>query len=259
MGERKQRCSLAAIGRMMARVPVRQRIGAALVIMLMAVIVASTLGGLQTGILAYHAIILTVLAWIIYRYARSTDAVVRATISLNETTQREDLLTTAQEVVEQKIMLHEFLEELRKAEASARPPFDLTVWERCSDDLNSIKELSDLETEEIASCYRHLTKENLEANRWQDLEAELHGLVDCVKRRTISLTLKSMEQENLAVIRPVVWMLERHLKGGSEFSRNGLHGMLDVGNAQKQKRLSPTGTSRSHARGQGKLSCGAIQ
>jgi len=169
MRDKRKRCSFSLIGEKLSRIPDHEKIGAVLLVMLLGVILASSFGGFQAGILMYHALILTMLASLIYKYAKSTDAMARATIDLGKGRRRESLLSMARRVSEERVIFQEILDELQKAEMTPRPPFELSAWEHNSGKLGSLREWTDVDTDAIASCYRHLTKRNTEVHIWQDL------------------------------------------------------------------------------------------
>jgi hypothetical protein len=211
-GNQKRGCDFAPLGQIVGKMPTWEKIVGTSAAALAAVIVTSSLGGAQIGIMVYHAMILTVLAWLTYRYARSTDAMARAIVNLGKTSQRETLLSMAQKVSQERAILNEILEELRKAEKSPRPPFELSAWDRNSHKLESIKEWTEVDVDAIASCYRHLTKQNMEVGFWEEIQERLEGLVNAEKRRNLDTTLKALEHQNLDVIKPVISMLVSHLR-----------------------------------------------
>lgn len=220
MTRKRQICELNRIAERLRRIPKRERTAALLVLTLLSWVIGCSAGGVRTDILAYQAITVMVIAWVAYKYANSADGHPQLGVSLAGRPSQSDLLATAREAMQQKLILRELLEELRRAEKAARPPFDLWSWERNSEKLNTSKELTQVETDKIASCYRHLTRENMENACWQRLATELEDLVDCVKRRRIYRiysTFGDMEQDNVAVIRPVITMLESHLRQWCEF------------------------------------------
>lgn len=220
---KEQHCNLAIIGQKLNRIPDHEKIAGVWLLTLLGVILACSVGGLQAGILLCQAVMMTAIAWLTHKYAKSADDIARLTGALGKTAPKQDVLTTARKAMQAKLVLHELLEELRKAEATRKPPFDLSAWERNSGKLKSSTELTDSEIQEIASCYGHLAEENMNVNRWRELDARLEGLVDCVKRRNIHMTLKEMEQDNLSVIGPMVSMLESHLRQWCEFGAKEQH------------------------------------
>jgi hypothetical protein len=202
------------------RKPDPEKTVAILLGILLCLTIVSVLGGVETGILAYQGVVVTAIAWLTYRYSKSAESIAKASLALGNAAAGEEVLSRGPQSAEDKLLLHEILEELRKAEAARRPPFDLSAWERNEERIRFRKTLREDETEEAASCYAHLARENEEVGRWQELESRLNGLVDCVKRRTISLTLSAMENENLAVIRRATSMLERRLNQSHEPGNN---------------------------------------
>lgn len=202
------------------RKPEPEKTVAVLLGILLCLTVVSVLGGVETGILAYQGVVVTAIAWLTYRYSKSAESIAKASLALGAPAPREGLLPTPPQAAEDKLLLCEILEELGKAEATRRPPFDLSAWERNEHRLRSGKTLREAEVENIASCYAHLAKGNEETSRWRELESRLNGLVDCVKRRTISLTLSAMENETLAAIHAATSSLERYLDRPREAGRN---------------------------------------
>jgi hypothetical protein len=202
------------------RKPNPEKTVAVLLGILLCLTVVSVLGGVETGILAYQGVVVTAIAWLTYRYSKSAESIAKASLALWPAAPREGLLPTPPQAAEDKLLLCEILEELGKAETARRPPFDLSAWQRNEHRLRSRKTLKEAEIENIASCYARLAKENEEMSRWRELESRLNGLVDCVKRRTISLTLSAMEDENLAAIHAATSVLEEYLGQPREVGRN---------------------------------------
>ncbi len=202
------------------RKPNPEKTVAILLGILLCLTVVSVLGGVETGILAYQGVVVTAIAWLTYRYSKSAESIAKASLALGASAPREGLLPTPPQAAEDKLLLCEILKELGKAEATRRPPFDLSAWERNEHRLRSRNTLREAEIENIASCYAHLARENEETSRWRELESRLNGLVDCVKRRTLSLTLSAMEHENLAAIHAAASALERYLDKPREAGRN---------------------------------------
>lgn len=207
-----QRYSLAVLAQKFARMSNREKTVGALLMTLLAVVVACGFGGLQTGILLYHAVILTVLAFLIHRYAKSVDVMAKGALDLGKANRREALISMARIVSEEKAILGEVLEELRRAELTPRPPFGLSAWEHSSGKLEAMRRWTDIDTGAIARCYEHLARQNMEVSFWQELQRRLEGLVNVEKRRDITMTLKALEHENLSAIRPVVSMLAARLE-----------------------------------------------
>jgi len=212
MREMNQRYSLAIIAQKLARMPNREKTVGALLITLLCVVVACSLGGLQTGILFYHAVVLTVLALVTRRYAKSVDVMAKGTVDLSKASRRETLISMARIVSEEKAILSQVLEELRKAEQTPSPPFEFSAWEHNRSKLEAMKGWTDIDTDAIACCYEHLAKQNMEVSLWQELQQRLVGLVNVEKRRNITMTMKALEHENLSVIRPVVSMVAARLE-----------------------------------------------
>lgn len=202
------------------RKPEPEKTVAVLLGILLCLTVISALGGVETGILAYQGVVVTAIAWLTYRYSKSVESIAKASLALGTTAPRERPVLAPPQTAEDKLLLSEIMDELREAEASRRPTFELSAWERNEHRLRSRKTLGEAEIENIASCYAHLARENEEISRWQELESRLNGLVDCVKRRTISLTLSAMENENLATIHAATSALERYLDQPREAGRN---------------------------------------
>lgn len=188
-----------------------EKTAAVLLGILLCLTVISVLGGIETGIMAYQGVVVTAIAWLTYRYSKSAESIARASLNLGPQVSRQELLSLPLQRPEDKKLLEEILEELRKAEARRRPPFELSAWQRNEGRIRSRKMLREAEIAEAASCYAHLAKENEEISCWQELESRLGGLVDAEKRRTVSLTLNAMENENLAAVRRVTSMLEKYL------------------------------------------------
>jgi len=204
--------NLASIAKTVGRVPKWEVIGSLLVLVLVGTMVMYGLRGAQNVILGYYVVILTVLVWLTYEYAKSVEAMAKASFRLAKGGGRETLPSKSRRITQEGIILQEFLEELRKAEKSPRPPFELSAWEHDSARLESVRELADFEIQKIVSCYKHLIKENAQISRWQELEARLHGLVNSVERRRTAMTLTAMEQQNWSAIRSAISILEAYLR-----------------------------------------------
>lgn len=188
-----------------------EKTAAVLLGILLCLTVISVLGGIETGIMAYQGVVVTAIAWLTYRYSKSAESIARASLNLGPQVSTQELFSPPLQRPEDKKLLKEVLEELRRAEASPRPPFGLSTWQRNEARIRSRKILRESEIAETASCYARLAKENEEIGRWREIELRLGGLVDAEKRRTVSLTLNAMENENLAAVRKVTSMLERYL------------------------------------------------
>ena len=209
---RKPGLNLALITKPMGRVQKWEAIGSLLVLVLVGTMVAYSTAGAQVVILGYYAAILTVLVWLTYEYARSVEAMARASVHLASSGRRESLLSKAKRITEEGIILQEFLEELRKARETPRPPFEVSAWELNSGRLESVRELADFEIQKIVSCYKHLIMRNTEMNRWLEMQSRLQGLVNSEERRRIITTLRNMEQENQNVISSAISILESYLE-----------------------------------------------
>jgi hypothetical protein len=197
-----------------------QKIAAILLGVFLCLTVVSVLGGIEKGIMVYQGLVVTAIAWLTYRYSKSAESIARASLKLYPGLSREEPFPMPLQGLEDKKLLTELLQELRKAETRPRPPFELSAWERNEERLRHRKTLREAEIAEAASCYEHLATENEEIGRWRELELRLDGLVDAEKRRTISLTLNAMENENLAVIHRATSMLERRLNPSREPREN---------------------------------------
>ncbi len=217
MKEKRQYTVLRAIGQKFQELPGWEKIAGISLTILLGVIVACGVESLQTGILIYQTTMVTVIALLVHKYAKLADVLARSGSTPERAAPKENRIATAREAIKEKLLLRELLEELRKAQTTGKPPFDLSAWERNADKLRPSRELTDLEVEKIAACYRHLMKENAEVNRWKDLEMRLKGLVDSLKRGHVHTTLQQMAQDNKSAIASVISILDGHLKQWCEF------------------------------------------
>ena len=204
---------LLAVREFIRRLPVWVRIVATLVsVELAGMVVAFGLKQAEIGILAFHAVILTVLVGITYKYARSTDEMARATVDLARATREELLLSESERESEEITFLRQLLIELRKAEIRRRPPFDLSTWELKSGRVLTIKRIASGDREIIEVCYGHLIEENESLARWKDLEDRLGGPRLSQELALTRKQIHSMEECNLQQIRPAIGVLEHCLK-----------------------------------------------
>jgi hypothetical protein len=207
----KTSSSFGTLVKTAASVPRWQAIGSALIVILVGTMILYALRGSQEVILGYYVVILTVLVWLTYEYAKSVEAMAKATMGLAGAGEKETLRSKTRRITEEGIILQELLDGLRKAEESRRPPFDLSAWEDNSARLETVREMPDFEKQKVASCYRHLVKQNTEVGRWQEFESRLRGLVNSVERRRTVMLLRVMEEENRSTIRSAISTLENYL------------------------------------------------
>ncbi len=202
---------LASIVKMAASMPRWQAIGSVLIVILVGTMLLYALKGSHEVILGYYVVILTVLVWLTYEYARSIEAMARRSIGLAKAGERETLRSKTKRITREGIILQELLDELRNAQGSGRPPFDLSAWEQNSEDFDGVKELADLEKHTVASCYQRLRRQNMEESRWEKLESKLEGLVNSDERRRTTLLLRAMEEENRCAVKSAITVLEDYL------------------------------------------------
>ncbi len=202
--------------------PVREAIGRLPVwVWIVVALVAAELAGMavafglnqsEVAVLAFHAVILTVLVGITYKYARSTDEMAKATIDLAQATREELLLRRAETEAEEGIVLNEGLLELRKADMNLRPPFEVGAWGRYCGKLKMMNRLTESDKTDIERCYEQLTRENIEPNRWTEIDLGRQGSVTHEKQCELRRLEEKYKKENSRLSRDAIRAVEAHLK-----------------------------------------------
>jgi len=211
--EGKRRSRLSAVRQAIGGLPAWVWVVATLVLVELAgMVVAFCLKQAEVAVLAFHAVILTTLVGITYRYARSTDEMAKATVDLARATREQLSLWESERESEEETFLRQLLIELRKAEIRRRPPFDVSTWELKSGKILRIRRIASGDREIIDACYRHLIEENESLARWKDFEDRLGGARLAQDRALTKQQIDSMERYNLGRIQLAIGVLEHYLK-----------------------------------------------